>query len=195
VVDANLQSRGLLASFLAEEGYRTTELAEPEAAPEVLREGDYQLVLLDLGSAPGEGLGVLRRIRRLDDDLCVICLAPEPSVETAVASMKYRAFDYLPKSQAPQELRPVLQAAIREHGLRVDAEQGLNATLGGRIRARRHELRLTLKQVANRTGLSVSLLSQIELGKSAASVFTLYKVSAALGVPMAAFFEAIGPPS
>ena len=50
---------------------------------------------------------------------------------------------------------------------------------------------LTLKQLANRTGKSVSLLSQIELGKSAASVSTLNDLSNALGVKMTYFFETV----
>ena len=52
-------------------------------------------------------------------------------------------------------------------------------------------MKLTLKQLANRTGLSVSLISQIELGKSAASMATLYKLAGALQVPMTYFFETV----
>ena len=50
---------------------------------------------------------------------------------------------------------------------------------------------LTLKQTANRTGLSVSLISQIELGKSAASMSTLHKLATALQVKMTYFFETL----
>ena len=60
-----------------------------------------------------------------------------------------------------------------------------------RIRERRHESNLTLKQLANRTGLSVSLISQIELGKSAASMSTMHKLAAALAVKMTFFFETL----
>jgi DNA-binding NtrC family response regulator len=114
-----------------------------------------------------------------------------PSVETAVATMKHRAFDCLKKPFEIGELRPVLRDAIREHGLLLDVEKRLNAMVGERARTRRHEMELTLKQVANRTGLSVSLISQIELGKSAASVLTLHKLSTALGIKMTYFFEEV----
>ena len=60
-----------------------------------------------------------------------------------------------------------------------------------RIRAKRHEAELTLKQLANRTGLSVSLISQIELGKSAASMSTLHKLANALQIRMTYFFETV----
>jgi len=188
VVDPDVQARGRLASFLCAEGFRATEVSEPDAAPALVRQGRYQMVLLDVGA---KGVGVLQEIRSADDDLCVICMTEKPNVETAVATMKHRAFDFLTKPCGPDALRSVLQAAIREHGLLVDEESQLNLSVGERIRARRHALGLTLKQVAKRTGLSVSLISQIELGKSAASVMTLYKVAAALTVRMTFFFEAL----
>ena len=62
---------------------------------------------------------------------------------------------------------------------------------GGRRDERRSAGGLTLKQLANRTGLSVSLISQIELGKSAASMSTLHKLATALQVKMTYFFETI----
>ena len=85
----------------------------------------------------------------------------------------------------------VIQAAIREKGLLVDLETRLNQVVGGRLRERRTAAQLTLKQLANRTGLSVSLISQIELGKSAASMSTLHKLATALQVKMTYFFETV----
>jgi DNA-binding NtrC family response regulator len=191
VVDPDVETRGALSSFLLEEGFRPTELEDSSMAPGAVKDGRYHMVLLDLGEPEVDGVALLQKIRSLDDDLCVICMTGQPSVETAVATMKHRAFDYLKKPLEIGELRPVLRNAIREHGLLVNVEKRLNAMVGERGRSRRHEMGLTLKQVANRTGLSVSLISQIELGKSAASVLTLHKLSTALGVKMTHFFEAI----
>ncbi len=70
-------------------------------------------------------------------------------------------------------------------------KQKLNLEVGERIRERRLMGGLTLKAIAAITGLSVSLISQIELGKSAASIQTLHKLSEALQVRMTYFFETI----
>ena len=105
--------------------------------------------------------------------------------------LKIQAFDYLQKPLEMEELRAVISAAIREKGLLVDLESRLNQVLGRRLRERRTLGELTLKQLANRTGLSVSLISQIELGKSAASMSTLHKLATALQVKMTYFFETI----
>ncbi|NDL58376.1 helix-turn-helix domain-containing protein [Phytoactinopolyspora mesophila] len=53
-------------------------------------------------------------------------------------------------------------------------------TVGARVRARRTELGLTLQNVADRTGLSKSFLSQVEIGKAAPSVGTLEQISSVL---------------
>jgi ribosome-binding protein aMBF1 (putative translation factor) len=70
-------------------------------------------------------------------------------------------------------------------------KQGINNEVGSRIRTRRLGNGCTLKNIAGATGLSVSLISQIELGKSAASISTLHKLSEALDVKMTYFFETI----
>jgi DNA-binding response OmpR family regulator len=112
-------------------------------------------------------------------------------VETAVRTLKNQAFDYLQKPLELEELHAVVQAAIREKGLLVDLETRLNQVVGKRLREKRTAEQLTLKQLANRTGLSVSLISQIELGKSAASMSTLHKLTTALQVRMTYFFETL----
>jgi ribosome-binding protein aMBF1 (putative translation factor) len=105
--------------------------------------------------------------------------------------MKHQAFSYLQKPLDPDEFRAVLKEAISEKGLLVDLETRLNQVVGKRLRGKRTEAKLTLKQLANRTGLSVSLISQIELGKSAASMSTLHKLATALLVRMTFFFETV----
>ena len=64
-----------------------------------------------------------------------------------------------------------------------------NATqIGSRLRDLRGARELSLRALARLIGASPSLLSQIENGKVTPSVDTLYLLSGALGVPVAAFF-------
>ena len=61
--------------------------------------------------------------------------------------------------------------------------------LGSTIRRIRKEKRLTLKDVAHMTGLTESLLSQIENNKAQPSVSSLVAISKALNTPIGFFFE------
>ena len=63
-----------------------------------------------------------------------------------------------------------------------------SAQIGSRLRDLRAARELSLRQLARIIGASPSLLSQIENGKVTPSVDTLYLLSGALGVPVAAFF-------
>jgi len=190
VVDPELEARQALKEILGGEGYGVLGLSDPRRALVELREHRVQLVILDV--SPGTGGGeALAAIRAFDRDVCVIATSGVASVELAVATMKYQAFHYLQKPLDREEVLAVVREAIRDRGLVVDLETRLNGEIGGRIRGRRHASALTLKQLANRTGLSVSLISQIELGKSAASMSTMYKLAAALGVKPAYFFETL----
>jgi len=161
-----------------------------DALPEI-RDGRHQIVLLDVRMPGTDGVELLREIRSVDSDLCVIIMTAYPSVESAVDTMKADAFDYLRKPFELDQLRQVILRAVREKGLIIDAEERVNLLLGSRLRTLRKERTLTLKQLANKTALSVSLISQIELGKSAASVSTLRKLSTALGVSMSDLFEEV----
>ncbi|MFQ5418019.1 MAG: response regulator [Myxococcota bacterium] len=191
VVDWDEGSNIATKDFLTSEGYHAHLENDPTAVVEEVKRGRFQLVLLDVSPREPGGIDLLQQIRSADSDVCVIAMTGLASVEAAVRTLKSQAFDYLQKPLDMEELRAVIQTAIREKGLLVDLETKLNQVVGGRLRERRNGAGLTLKQLANRTGLSVSLISQIELGKSAASMSTLHKLATALQVKMTYFFETL----
>jgi DNA-binding NtrC family response regulator len=136
--------------------------ADSRAVVEEVKHGKYQMVLLDVSPPADASIDLLEQIRAADSDICVITMTAMPSVAVAVRAMKRQAFDYLQKPLADEELRHVIDAAIREKGLLVDIETRLN-----------------------------QIISQIELGKSAASMSTLHKLATALQVKMTYFFETV----
>ena len=67
--------------------------------------------------------------------------------------------------------------------------------VGERLREIRQQRRETLRTVADRSGLSESFLSQVERGRSNASIASLRRIAEALGVTVADLFEPNGPRS
>lgn len=61
--------------------------------------------------------------------------------------------------------------------------------IGPRIRAERTRQELTIRTLAEDIGVSSSLISQIETGKSQPSVSTLYAITSALGLPIEELFD------
>jgi len=191
VVDHDEGSNVQIKDVLTTDGYQAEVLNDPEQVVEAVKQGRYQMVILDVSPPEDRGIELLEKIRSVDSDICVIAVTGVPTVDAAVRTLKNDAFDYLQKPLEVDELRAVVQGAIREKGLLVDLDTRLNQIVGNRLREKRSSEKLTLKQLANRTRLSVSLISQIELGKSAASMSTLHKLATALQIRMTYFFETV----
>ncbi|TPQ21499.1 helix-turn-helix domain-containing protein [Streptomyces sporangiiformans] len=62
--------------------------------------------------------------------------------------------------------------------------------VGARIRQARTARGMTLRGLAREIGVSASLISQIETGKSQPSVSTLYAITTALSIPVESLFDA-----
>ncbi len=182
VIDDDKAICEFMETFLTKDGFEVTTMSDPARAPEEVKVGGYHLVVLDLMMPKMDGVEVLERIRKVDSDVAVVIFTGYPSLETAVKSMKLDAVDYLKKPFNPEEFREVVDRVMRKKGLLRTPEENLHRVIGETIRTLRKERGLTLKQMARRTALSVSLLSQIERAESSASISSLYKIASALDV-------------
>ncbi len=106
------------------------------------------------------------------------------------------------KSAAEEKLIPAGELANRFEGVWVEspgAEDGARQTpeepdIGQTIHRLREERQLSLKELATKSGLTQSFLSQVERGLTSPSVASLRKVAQAFGVPLAALFQGPTPP-
>jgi DNA-binding NtrC family response regulator len=188
VVDDDPDILEYLQDFLSAEGVDVTTLADPSVAVERIRDEVFHLVVLDLMMPKVSGLDLLAQIRAVDDDIAVIILTGHPSLDTATASIQHEVSAYIHKPFTPAEFRDVIARIAKKKGLVLRREDELHAAIGRQIRDLRKARGLTLKQMARRTNLSVSLLSQIERAESSASVSSLFKVATALDVRLTDLF-------
>ncbi|MDP3570069.1 MAG: response regulator [Archangium sp.] len=188
VVDDESDNAELFKALLIKEGYLVTALLDPTKVVATLKEGNFHLVILDMMMPKLSGTEVLEQIRELDDDVAVIVATGFPTVETAVASLKLSASDYVKKPIDPVNFIETVKRVLEKKGITRDPEAELHRTIGRFIREGRTRQNLTLKQLARRTGLSVSLLSQIERAESSASISSLYRIATALRVRMSELF-------
>ena len=182
VIDDDREICDYMETFLSKDGLEVKTLSDPEKVAEEVKQGGYHLVVLDLMMPKVDGVQVLQQIRKVDSDVAVVIFTGYPSLESAVQSMKLDAVDYLKKPFDPDEFREVVGRVMRKKGLLRSPEENLHRVIGETVRNLRKEANLTLKQMARRTGLSVSLLSQIERAESSASISSLYKIASALDV-------------
>ena len=65
----------------------------------------------------------------------------------------------------------------------------VNTAIGAKVKQKRTERKMTLKQLGEKTGLSVGFLSQFERGLSSIALDSLEKISRVLETPLSELFE------
>jgi len=191
VVDDDQDSCDLLEKILKKEGYRVTSLIDGRKVEEELRKQEIHLAIVDLKMPEISGLDVLQIIRQHDSDCAVIMMTGYATLDSAVSALRGGVVDYLRKPVREDELLGAVRRALAAKGLSLLPEEELHRNIGAAIRDLRKKRTLTLKQLAKRTGLSVSLLSQIERAESSASVTSLYKIAHALKIRLPELFARV----
>ena len=180
IVDDDKAICDFMQSLLEKDGFVVKTLSDPTLVEDEIRQGDYHVLILDLMMPKLDGIEVLKKVRAVDSDIAVVIFTAHPNLDSAVASMKLDAVDYIKKPFNVDEFREVLARVMKKKGLARTPEEQLHKIIGDTIRTMRKEKELTLKQMSRRTGLSISLLSQIERAESSPSISSLYKIAIAL---------------
>lgn len=103
-----------LTDFLEQEGYWVTMVETGQAAIEVSKHHQFQVVILDLGLPDLDGLDVLAHLLHRDPDLPIIILTAYSSLERkAIKTEHSRAFAYLPKPFDRKRLKNTIRQAIQ----------------------------------------------------------------------------------
>jgi DNA-binding NtrC family response regulator len=191
VLDDDPQTCQLIRAALNNQGFVIDTLSDPGHAEEWLKGQQYHLILMDYVLPGLDSEKVFGWIHDHQPEASVIVLTAYPSIESALNSLRARAFDYMTKPFQVDQLNKLVVRCLEGKGLLRMTEEALRESLGAVIRERRKSLKLTLQQMSQRTGVSLGYLSQIELGKNSASIETLYRISLALGMRMADLFQAV----
>src|SRR5215471_13416479 len=173
-----VEDESKLAGFVCEALRRANFCPDHAAAladaRHLLKSINYEALVLDLALPDGEGLALIREIRRHGSNLPVLALTARDSVEDRVAGLDAGADDYLVKPFAMEELLARIRALLRRPGAILSDRLAVgNVTLDSRTRAvevageplalARREL-LTLEVLMRRAGRVVAkdvLLDQL----------------------------------
>ncbi|HEX2486326.1 MAG TPA: sigma-54 dependent transcriptional regulator [Myxococcota bacterium] len=118
IVDDEASIRRSLAGILSDEGYRTTEAADGEAALVEMR-GDPapDAVLLDIAMPGLDGVAVLEELQRSWPGIPVVMMSGHGTIETAVRATQLGAFDFLEKPLSIEKLLLTLRHALEQSRL------------------------------------------------------------------------------
>lgn len=114
IVDDEPRITAFLEQGLSAQGFVTTVVDDGGRASVLARDGDFDLVLLDVGLPVKDGFQVVREVRARGERLPIILLTARDEVRDRVTGLDIGADDYLPKPFSFQELLARIRARLRD---------------------------------------------------------------------------------
>ncbi|MDZ7303013.1 MAG: sigma-54 dependent transcriptional regulator [candidate division KSB1 bacterium] len=111
IVDDEDSFRNHLMRLFMRRGYAVTDAATGNEALTLAEQKRFDIVLLDIVLPDLDGVEVLRTLKERTPDTQVIMMTGNAAVDTAIASMKLGAYDYLTKPFDVEELSILVERA------------------------------------------------------------------------------------
>lgn len=154
IVDDESDICELISDVLKDEGFHTRQARSSDQALHAIAERVPSVVILDIWLQGSEldGLGVLELIKEKHPGLPVVMISGHGNIETAVASMKMGAYDYIVKPFQEEQLVMIVRRALETHKLRQENAElkdrsALESELIGKTPLMR-QLRASIERVA-----------------------------------------------
>jgi putative nucleotidyltransferase with HDIG domain len=143
IVDDDSSVRNVISVLLTEEGYVCTTAPNAEAALELARQSEFQLVLSDVKMPGKDGIWLLQRLRKEHRTTAVIMLTAFGETEAAVECLRLGASDYLLKPPKVTDLIRALERALGNRRYEI-ARERYRRSLEERVREKTAKLSTAL---------------------------------------------------
>jgi DNA-binding NtrC family response regulator len=114
IIDDDPHFLRVLQRILSGEKFLVTATSNPCDAVDLLRSGNFDLIICDLRMPDCDGLNLLQAIRSAGNEIPVIILTAYGEVDTYLEAMNAGATEYLNKPINSDELVPVVRNCLRK---------------------------------------------------------------------------------
>ncbi|MFQ5803190.1 MAG: sigma-54-dependent transcriptional regulator [Candidatus Methylomirabilales bacterium] len=175
VVDDEEQICDTIKKALERIGYSVEIALDAQSALEKFDRRSFEMVLCDIKLPGVDGIQLLDRIKEADPEAIVIMITGYASIESAVASIKRGAQEYIPKPFTPDEIRFIVNRAfeqkrlLEEHAYLKGELKGLRDVVIGKSQTMREVFDVALKVAGSNT--TVLILGESGTGKEVVARF------------------------
>jgi two-component system response regulator AtoC len=122
VVDDEVFVREMLCDFFDKLNFEVVTAADGTEGVRAFQEGTFSVVLVDLKMPGKSGIETLGDIRQFDAKTPVIIMTGYPTIDTSIEALRLGAYDYIIKPFKLQDLREIVERAIKEQELHAEID-------------------------------------------------------------------------
>ncbi|MGH7795005.1 MAG: sigma-54-dependent transcriptional regulator [Candidatus Binatia bacterium] len=169
VVDDDAATRDGLVVLLDSWGYQAIEAADGKAALRLCEQELPPAIVTDLMMPGMTGLEFIAALGERVQQIAIVFVTGQATIDTAVQAIKLGAYDYLPKPLEPERLRAVLEKALKQISLARETgalRQRLESPLGsyGALIGKSAPMRRLYQQIGQIAATSAAVLVSGESG-------------------------------
>jgi len=114
IIDDNLDIRQLVSGILIDKGFRVREAANYDQAILEINKKLHDVAIIDvkLDKGDNDGIELLERLKKIDDEVPVIMISGHANVQMAIDSLKLGAFEFIQKPFSTERLLNYLNRAV-----------------------------------------------------------------------------------
>jgi two-component system alkaline phosphatase synthesis response regulator PhoP len=175
VVDDEKDILELVEYNLSKNGYRVKTAASGEEALELVKENNYDLIILDLMLPGVDGFDICKIIKsdKQRANIPIVMVTAKSDEADKVAGLEIGADHYVTKPFSPRELMAIVKATLRRRPAQEDEEKPLIERGELKIHIGRHEVTYKGKKI-DLTHLEFRIL--VSLAKKPGWVMTRYQI-------------------
>ncbi len=125
IIEDESAIRRVLVKIISEEStdYEVDEAEDGLVGLEMVKKGDYDLIMSDIKMPKMDGVEVLSKIKVLKPEIPVVMISGHGDLDTAVDTMRLGAFDYISKPPDLNRLLNTVRNALDRKSLQVENQR------------------------------------------------------------------------
>lgn len=117
IADDDPVLRRLLPSQISSKDFQFFTVENAQKVFGLLKEEDFDVVLLDVNLPDASGIEILSAIRQQQEAPEVIMLTADKSLQTGIEAMRRGAYDYITKPANPEQVEAIIRKASEKYDL------------------------------------------------------------------------------
>jgi DNA-binding NtrC family response regulator len=112
VIDDEESIRTVITAILEKESYSIRSFSNGKEALDFLSENSADVIISDIRMLPIDGIEVLKKAKKIDENVVVILITAYSNIENALIAMQQGAFDYVEKPFKMEKLRLLVERGM-----------------------------------------------------------------------------------